>query len=55
MRPTMYGQGTALNEGLLTRFVVAGIWPLVGVNPIVSLQVGLSIEALCLQSVIESL
>ena len=43
-------EGAALNESLATRLVVTRVRALVGVYAVVALKVGLSIEALQIQS-----
>lgn len=43
---TMHRQCTALYEGLVARLVVARVRSFIGVYPIMTLEVGLSIKAL---------
>jgi hypothetical protein len=42
----VYGQGTPLDEALSASRSRARVWPLVGMDPVVSLQVRLAVEAL---------
>lgn len=46
MSTAVDGQGAALNEGLVARFVVAGIGAFVGMYSIMALEIRLSIETL---------
>jgi hypothetical protein len=44
--PDVDRQGTPLDEALAASYRCALIWPLIGVNPVMSLQVRLAVEAL---------
>lgn len=46
VRSKMYSEGTALDEPLSTVLPVASVWPFVCVDAVVSLEIGLSVEAL---------
>ena len=46
VRAGVHRQGAPLDEALAAVRVVALVWPLVGVYPIVSLQIRLAVEAL---------
>lgn len=46
MSTAMDGQGAALDEGLVARFVVACIGAFIGMYSVMALEVGLSVEAL---------
>ena len=41
------GQGTALDECLVARFVVASVGALIGMYSVMALEIGLAIETLC--------
>lgn len=42
----MHGQGTSLDKALLASGVVAGVWPRVCVDAVMSLQIRLAVEFL---------
>lgn len=46
VRPDVYRQGTPLDEALAAPGIVALIWPLICVNPIMSLQIRLAVKSL---------
>jgi hypothetical protein len=46
VRSKMYSESTALDEPLSTVLPVASVWPFVCVDAVVSLKIGLSVEAL---------
>lgn len=46
VRSEVYREGTALDKSLSAILPVASVWPFVRVNAVVSLKIGLSVEAL---------
>ena len=44
--PGMYSQRATLNEGLATPVEIAPEWPLIGVYPIMPLEIGFAVETL---------
>lgn len=46
MSTAMDGQGAALNEGLVARFVVARIGALIGMDSIMALKIRLAVKTL---------
>lgn len=46
VRSEVDSEGTALDESLPTVLPVASVWPFVCMNAMVSLKIGLSVEAL---------
>lgn len=44
--PSMYSQRASLNEGFATPVEIAPEWPLIGVYPIMPLEIGFAVETL---------